>query len=118
MPRPETQDIAAGQSGWDGRINDNFDILTKAPMPPVAYADASELPAASGYVGCVAYLLDEERLVTSDGTNWVRHAAAGEIPAVMDHLADSTASDTAGLVDDFNALLAELQAKGYMAGPP
>lgn len=112
MPRPETQNIAAGQQSWDARINDNFDLLTKAPMPPVAYDDASELPAASGYVGCVAYLLDEEVLVVSDGTAWHRHGRQ------IEHQADSAASNTAELVDDFNDLLAKLRTAKAMAPAP
>lgn len=78
MARPATVPINSGNQGWDGRIDDDFDILANGPIPLYENASltestlASTFPAAS-YSECLVWVNHTTlgyTLYRSDGTNW------------------------------------------------
>ncbi len=86
--------------------------LTRADLGKVVYAtDDQTVATASANKAPAGILVD----VTSDGA-WVKVGVDAVIDRVAAHQADSTAADVAGLVTNFNALLAKLIAAGLMAG--
>lgn len=78
MARPLKLDIDSGMQNWDGKIDDNFEVLFDGPIPFHASASLTEanlqstFPAAS-YERCVVWVnhsVFSYLLYFSDGTNW------------------------------------------------
>lgn len=75
MARPDHVPISSGLAGWDGEVDDNFDLIFVTPVPLADYASFASLPLVSDYDDCIAVITDEHLLVISDGTNWQRLGA-------------------------------------------
>lgn len=82
MARPATVDINAGNQGWDGRMDDNFDIITEAPLPIYESAAITSLAAletafpAAAHDRCFAWInltTYGYTLCVSNGTAWVTY---------------------------------------------
>lgn len=109
--------ISHGVEGWDGALNDNFEVLTLGPWPAFEQAagDETNLPVTfppASYDRCIAFVNHTTLgwiMYYSTGTTWlvVPHRAAAQ--------ADSVAVTLAALVVDFNSLLAKLRAAGVIA---
>ena len=69
---------------------------------------------ASKKISCGGFEFDTATFKEENGVLTVN--AAGVVPQ-MDNIADSTAADVAGIVKDFNDLLAALIEAGFMAAP-
>jgi hypothetical protein len=69
MARPGTTPIQSSQQAWDATTNDNFDVLTLAPLPVVEFANLAALPPANSYDRCIAAL--------TDGSLWISDGSAG-----------------------------------------
>lgn len=83
MARPVYVDIASGNNGWDGRMDDNFDVAGSAPMPIHESASLTEsnleatFPAAQ-YDRCVVWVnhsIVGYALYWSDGTSWIPYGS-------------------------------------------
>ena len=117
MSKPTTSNINSGNQGWDGVVDDNFDVLANGPLPVFEHTgDESDLEstyAAASHDRCLVWV-DHTTLgwllYASDGTDWAPYGGQQ-----MDNQADSTAVTVADLVTDFNDLLAKLQDTGRMA---
>ena len=114
MSTPLIPDIPSGQS-WDAPLNEALDILGRAgdPVPlPLHTGDESDLNStfpAGNFDQCsvwVDHTTLGRVLATSDGSSWTYRRAAAR--------ADSTATDVAGIVSDFNDLLAKLRTAGLL----
>lgn len=72
MTRPTLSYPASAQQGWDGRINDNFDVLVGGPFPVYQAATVSALLAANpaNYEDCLAATQDTHEVWMSDGSAW------------------------------------------------
>lgn len=113
MARPTLRTLVSGIVAWDADADVNFNMIVNAPFPMYLATDLSTLTssfAPASYTGCFA-LADpaDPILYISDGTDWVPYIT--EATAVP----DSEATTAADLADDFNDLLASLQAAGHMA---
>jgi len=93
MARPEHVAISSGLAGWDGEVDDNFDLIFVTPVPISLYDDFGDLPTASLYDNCLAIIEDENVLCISNGSTWVRqnvsppaYANFAALPAAADHL--------------------------------
>ncbi|MCZ2418684.1 MAG: hypothetical protein LC123_02415 [Burkholderiales bacterium] len=109
MARPEHTEVVQGQNSWDSTINDNFGLIFNTPLPPKQYADYASLPAASSYDRCVAMVVDENVLVMSNGTTWLRMGTQAALVADASGWADATAQTK------FNDLLTALKNSKLMA---
>lgn len=109
MARPEHTPLTQGQTSADSVINDNFGLIFNTPLPPAQYATFGDLPAAASYARCVAMVVDENVLVMSDGTNWLRLGTQAALVADASGWADATAQAK------FNELLAALKNSKLMA---
>lgn len=109
MARPTPDTISSGMQAWDASVQANFDLLFATPAPLAVYANHGALPTASSYAHCVAVLEDEDRMVLSDGSVWLR------VPSTAAARADSTATTVADLKTDFNDLLAKLRTAKVLA---
>lgn len=96
MARPTKNDIDSGIQGWDGKMDDNDEIILNAPFPMHEHTgDESDLEAtfpAASYDRCHVMVDDTSvgwSLYVSDGTNWNRIWSVDTIPAIVD-LTDST----------------------------
>lgn len=118
MSRPTFNPVPLvnAQEGWDADVNDNFDqtkeVFHDGPLPLKEYATIGALPDPTLYDRCAAIVNDGTAgwvIVISNGTSWVivGKQAAAQI--------DSTAVAVAGIVADFNALLAKLRTSGVLA---
>lgn len=85
--------------------------LTRADLGKVLYATDDQTVATTSTNKAPAGILVD---VDSDGA-WVKVGVDAVIDRVAAHQANSTATDVAGVVTDFNALLAKLIAAGLMA---
>lgn len=79
MSRPIKVDILSGVQGWDGDVDDNFEVLFDAPIPlpqPASLTESnlqSTYPAAS-FDRCVVWVNHSVvgyTLYWSDGTGWI-----------------------------------------------
>jgi hypothetical protein len=79
MARPALTPISSGAQGWDGDIDDNFDVLADAPLPVKERSDITSLTAlqtaypANSYDRCAIWINHATYgyvLCWSDGTNW------------------------------------------------
>lgn len=103
--------IQQALEGWDVDIDDNFtaidNFIEVNPLPVKEYNNATAQPAATSYDRCLSFKevsASDWYLTFSDGTSWrtIPKEAAAQV--------DSTATTVAGLVTDFNSLLAKLRA--------
>ncbi len=78
MARPLKLDIDSGNQNWDGKIDDNFEVLFDGPIPIHTSASLTEtnlqstFPATS-YDRCLVWVNHSVYgylLYVSDGTNW------------------------------------------------
>lgn len=76
MARPTRKDVDSGLEGWDADMDDNFGAVMDTPFPPASYANTAALPAAALYEGCLAYVVDEDRIYVSSDGHW--HPAVTE----------------------------------------
>ena len=101
------------------RVTQVYDATTKAAAVKVAYAGTAANMPEDGAITNAKLATDVkigslQTLTTATKTSAV--AAINELAAkVAATQANSTATDAAGLVTDFNALLAKLKAAGLMA---
>ena len=113
MARPILRILTSGIAAWDADATVNFDLITGGPFPLYIATDLSALTSAfppASYDDCLALVNPADPVeYISNGTTWVPYVT--EAGAV----ADSTATDIAGLATDFNLLLATLRAAGFMA---
>lgn len=125
MARPTKNDIDSGIQGWDGKIDDNDEVLFNGPLPIHEHVgDETDLQAtfpAASFDRCMV-MVDHSSLgwsiYSSDGTVWRRIALL--TPTAVTALTDSTggtANDTlvaiSGTGDDadLNNNFADLVAK-------
>ena len=78
MARPTKNDIDAGIQNWDGKIDDNDEVLLNAPIPIHEHVgDQTDLEAtfaAAAYDRCMVWVNHTSigwTLCYSDGTNWM-----------------------------------------------
>jgi len=111
MARPALNVIGSGAAAWEADIDDNFSIITETPFPLYWVASSGSLPSASSYADCLAMVgtAGSSRLWHSNGSSWSQYDPEAA------YVADSTATDVAGLVSDLNDLLSALQTAGIMA---
>jgi hypothetical protein len=106
MGRPSHVPISSGLAAWDGEVDDNFNLAFSTPIPISVYANYAALPTASDYDNCLAMLSDEDTLVTSNGTIWIRlgggmpprYANFAGLPAAASHL------DELAVIEDLDLL--------------
>jgi len=77
MTRPEHVAINSGDQGWDGDMDDNFDVVFDAPFPPHEHTgdetDLASTFAAASHDRCLVWVDHTTYgwvLYYSDGTNW------------------------------------------------
>lgn len=111
MARPTKNDINSGNQGWDGPMDDNFEVLFNGPLPMPVHSGteanlASTYPASS-YDRCwimVNHSILGWTVYVSDGTNW---SLQGKLtPTALTALIDSTggtANDTVAAVSGSGA---------------
>lgn len=106
MARPSHVGISSGLEGWDGEIDDNFDLVFSTPIPIAIYDDFASLPAAASYEDCLAVIVDEDVLCISDGSNWKRigvappsYANFAGLPAAASH------TDEIAVIQDLDVLV-------------
>jgi len=123
MARPAHVDVVSAVQNWDGQVRDNFDLVFETPYPIPVYDDFASLPTAGEYENCLAAIVDEDRMVYSNGTAWVylplRRADAvadlsitmpSDSPADADALRDDLVSNALAEIETkINDLLAELR---------
>jgi hypothetical protein len=109
MARPTRRIIGSGVAAWDADTDENFDIVTGAPLPFALYALVGDLPVASSYDECFALVgpVGSAILYKSNGSTW-------EPYQVSDNVADSTATTASEMATDFNELTTALIAAGIM----
>jgi len=115
MTRPIPPTVTPGDENWDAPMAQNLELMFERPQPlhdetSIANLEAA-YPAASND-GCVAVVDDATLgwiLVISDGTSYV------PIGKQVAFQADSTATTVSDLKNDFNALMAKMQASGAQA---
>ncbi len=110
MARPTRLVLASGIAAWDADVDANFGMIFDAPFPMHQEDTIGDLNTnfpASSYDQCLAMV--GEDLYVSDGTSWSMYLG------VSANVPDSTASNVAEMVSDFNDLLNELQTAGIMA---
>jgi len=82
MARPTPVSINSGNQGWDGDMDDNFDILTQAPFPIYESASITSLATlqstfpAAAYDRCFIWInltTYGYTLCWSNGTSWVTY---------------------------------------------
>ena len=82
MARPATGAINSGNQGWDGEVDDNFDILANAPLPTYESAAITSLAAletafpAAAHDRCFAWInltTYGYTLCWSNGTAWITY---------------------------------------------
>lgn len=82
MARPATTPINSGNQGWDGEIDDNFDILALAPLPIFEDGAITTLAAletaypAAAHDRCVVWVnltTYGYTLCWSNGTAWITY---------------------------------------------
>ena len=113
MSRPALVPVDPKTAGWVSRLNANFAKLLDTPFPIYLAADSTALDAntAGLYTNCLAVLQTDYRIYRSNGTTWELY------DAVLDYIADldtGTATITT-IKNAYNALLADMVAKGLMA---
>ena len=116
MSRPTLETLNSSESGWLARLNSNFGKIMDTPFPMALYADAGALGTAANaklYKDCFALVgaSGSARIYSSDGTTW------SEWRLQLANIADMNpgVSTIADIKNAHNALLADMQAKGYMA---
>lgn len=77
MARPTKNDIDSGIQGWDGKIDDNFEVLFNGPLPIHFHVgDETDLEAtfpAAAFEACIVWVDDTVLgtvLYVSNGTEW------------------------------------------------
>lgn len=84
MARPSYQDIESGTNGWDGRMDDNFDVAGSAPIPIHESAAITTLAAlesafpSSAHDRCFIWInltTFGYTLCWSDGAQWLIYGA-------------------------------------------
>lgn len=115
MARPSKQDIDSGVQNWDGKIDDNDEIILNAPLPIHEHTgdetDLASTFAPALYDRCsvwVDHTTHGWSLYVSDGTAWVRTVAIEQTPAIAD------ATDAASAITQVNAVIAALQDHGLI----
>jgi len=82
MARPALTPISSGTQGWDGDIDDNFDVLADSPIPIpedtgiVSLAALEAAYAASSYDRCLIWInltTYGMTLCYSNGTAWITY---------------------------------------------
>jgi len=116
MPRPAQVPLDSASTGWVTRFNDNTEKVIDAPAPLALYADAPTLTTAKKpklNADCLAMVggTGGARIHTSDGTDW-NDMARELLTFVPDFVPAST--PIADIKDAYNALVADMIAKGYM----
>ena len=107
MSRPALSDIDRTDSGWLTKVNANFEKLLDAPFPMDQEASTGALPNAKLYKDC--YVLVGDVLYQSDGTSW----GTKQLNFIAD--LDTGTATVSDIKTAYNNLLADLQAKGWMA---
>lgn len=124
MARPTIIEIVSGQQGWDVDVTDNLRAAFKVSLPVAngtielqngtiegtAYTSFGSLPSAAANDGCLAVVNASGvwQLYLSVGASWKRIGVQAVDPG------NSTATNTAELVADFNGLLAALRTAGLL----
>ncbi len=115
MARPSKNDIDSGIQNWDGKMDDNFEVILNVPLPIHEHVgDESDLAstfAAASYDRCAVWVDHTTlgwSLYVSNGTAWVRVLAVEQRPAVAD------ATDAASAITQVNAVIAALQDHGLI----
>jgi hypothetical protein len=111
MARPTLNTIGTGIGAWDADVDDNFSIMSEAPLPLYWETAIGSFPSAGAYDDCIglAGTSGSARIYISNGSTWNLY------DPVATYQADSTATDVAGLVSDLNTLLGKLRTAGIMA---
>lgn len=113
----------------DNSAGDAGDLTVRVRIGVFGFAASGTNAPAAANVGDLVYVEDDQTVSTDGGTNsivagklvdvdsdycWVDTGAFG-VARIAANQADSTAEDVAGVVSDFNDLLAALQTAGLMA---
>lgn len=109
MPEVTYPEIPSHFQGWDAYLNQIVALLS-GPLKVVRYADTDDLPSPiSDYISTLV-------VIGPIGTGQTLYLGINNgsevktIPTVAEDPGDSTAVDVAGIVADFNTLLANLRA--------
>jgi hypothetical protein len=113
MSRPSLVAVDPTSSGWVSRLNANFAKLLDTPFPIYLAANSTALDVnnAGLYVNCLAVVETNHRIYRSNGTSWELYDKK------LTHIANLN-TGTATITDiknAYNALLADMVAKGFMA---
>lgn len=101
MARPSYVDIASGNQGWDGRMDDNFDIAGSAPIPIYENAGLTEsnvtgtFPPAQ-YDRCFVWVNHSVigyTLYWSDGAAWIPYGVERMPERALSATTSQAASD-------------------------
>ena len=80
MTRPTLTPVTSGAQGWDGFIDDNFDVLADAPLPVKERSDITSLASletaypAAAHDRCIIWInltTFGYTLCWSNGTSWI-----------------------------------------------
>lgn len=112
MTRPTLDSISMIDSAWVSKINSNFYKLLNSPFPiaPLTKTLTKFDQDPRAFNGCFSVF--EGHLYTSNGSNWV--LLGFEILNNIANLDPLTAT-VADIKTAYNTLLADLQAKSWMA---
>jgi hypothetical protein len=106
MARPTITPINAGNQGWDGVIDDDFDVLANAPIPVYESAALTEANVAStfppaSYDRCMVWVNHTTlgyTLYRSDGTNWAPFDAQRRVSRNITGATTITLAEQAALI--------------------
>ena len=106
MARPATTPINSGNQGWDGRIDDDIDVLANGPLPIYESASLTESTLASTYPPasfdrCLVWVNHSVygyTLYRSDGTDWHPFDGQRRVSRNVTGAATLTTSEQAWLI--------------------
>lgn len=111
MSRPEQEPTNSSESGWDDRLNDNFEKVFDVPLSLGLFASVPILTSAYDpklYEGCWAVI--GTVIYVSDGSVW--SALRDQLNNIPD--LDTGTATVLDIQTAYNGLLADMQLKGWM----
>ena len=111
MSRPTSVPTASNTADWVSRLNDNFEKVLDAPIPVCRASTLPLLTAAFDpklYKDCWAIVGQD--LHTSDGSTWGPYRE--QLTEIVD--LDPATATLQDVQDAYNALISDMQSKGWM----
>lgn len=120
MAKPTHSNIESTGQGWDGAVDDNFDLVFETPLPVAEYSSVASLPAAGSFDRCLAVVDDATAdwiLTLSDGSNWkligTQAAAVADLNQTITN--PPTQAEVQAITDKIDELLDALRTTGVIA---